>query len=131
MALYTIDKEAIKQLQSPFDIEKYGARYKTDNDYFTFPSPSLDTINKNLYYLLKNSTEKEFEQKYRYRPDYLSYDEYSTTILWQLLLYVNNVFSTEDFDLQTVIVPTLDAIIYILNDLHSIPEPQDLSSVDW
>lgn len=131
MALVTIDKEAIKQLQSPFDIEKFGTRYKTDNDYFTFPSPSLDTINKNLYYLLKNSTEKEFEQKYRYRPDYLSYDEYGTTILWQLLLYVNNVFSTEDFDLQTVIVPTLDAIIYILNDLYSIPEPQDLSSVEW
>ena len=33
------------------------------------------------------------------KPDYLSYDEYGTVQLAQLLMYVNGVSSLEDFDL--------------------------------
>lgn len=126
-----ISTEATQNLQSPLDIEKFGNRYKTSNDLFTFPDPNLLTLDKNLYYLLRNSEETNFEKKYKYRPDYMSYDYYGTVILWEMLLYVNNVFSVEDFDLDTVVIPSLDAVTYVIKDSFQIPDPQDLTSIDW
>jgi hypothetical protein len=126
-----INQEAIRQLQSPLDIERFCERLKTDTDLFTFPNPNLEVIDKNLFYLLKYSKEIDFDQKYRFRPDYLSYDEYGTTILWQLLMYVNGVFSSEDFDLKTVVIPSKDAVVYILQDLFPEPSSQNLTSVSW
>lgn len=126
-----INEEAIKQLKSPLDIEKFGKRYKTSSEYFTFPDPNLKTIEDNLFYLLKHSEEIPFELQYKYRPDYLSYDYYGTTILDKMLMYINNVFSAEDFNLSTVVVPSLDAITFILQDTYAIPEPEDLTEIDW
>jgi len=127
----TIDEEAKRQLRSPLDIERFGQRLKTDNDLYSFPNPNLETIDKNLFYLLRNSQEVKFESKYKYRPDYLSYDYYGTTVLWNLLMYVNGVFSLEDFDLQTVVIPSLQAITYILQDTFSIPDADDLQAIEW
>jgi alpha-L-fucosidase len=126
-----IDNEAIRNLQSPLDIEKFGNRYKTETELFTFPNPNLETIDKNLFYLLKNSQELEFELKYKYRPDYMSYDYYGTTILWELLMYVNSVFSAEDFDLIKVVVPSLQSITDILQDTYRIPNPDELTAIEW
>jgi len=126
-----ISTEATQNIQSPLDIEKFGNRYKTENDYFTFPDPNLTTLDKNLYYLLKHSEEVPFESKYTYRPDYMSFDYYGTVILWEMLLYINNVFSVEDFDLDRVVIPSLDAVTFILKDIFQIPESEDLTSIDW
>lgn len=126
-----ITTEATQNIQSPLDIEKFGPRWKTENDLFTFPDPNLLTLDKNLYYLLRHSEEIQFDGKYKYRPDYLSFDYYGTVILWEMLLYVNNVFSLEDFDLDTVVIPSLDAVTFVLQDSFQIPEPQDLKSIDW
>jgi len=126
-----ITTEATQNIQSPLDIEKFGPRWKTENDLFTFPDPNLLTLDKNLYYLLRHSEEVQFDGKYKYRPDYLSFDYYGTVILWEMLLYVNNVFSLEDFDLDTVVIPSLDAVTFVLQDSFQIPEPQDLKSIDW
>ena len=126
-----INNEATRQLQSPLDIEKFGQRYKTENDLFTFPDPNLETIDKNLFYLLRNSEELDFDLKYTYRPDYLSFDYYGTTILWELLMYVNGIFSLEDFDLVKVIIPSLDSITFILQDQFPVKDPEDLESINW
>ncbi len=126
-----ITTEATQNLQSPLDIEKFGPRWKTENDLFTFPDPNLLTLDKNLYYLLRHSEEVDFESKYKYRPDYLSYDYYGTVILWEMLLYINNVFSLEDFDLNTVVIPSLEAVTFVIQDSFQIPDPEDLQSIDW
>jgi len=126
-----ITTEAIQNLQSPLDIEKFGPRWKTENNLFTFPDPNLLTLDKNLYYLLRNSEEIAFEAQYKYRPDYLSYDYYGTVILWEMLLYINNVFSIEDFDLDTVVVPSLDAVNFVIQDSFQIPDSEDLESIGW
>jgi hypothetical protein len=126
-----IDREAKRQSKSPLDIEKFGDRFKTLNDYFSFPDPSLTTIDKNLFYLLRNSDELPFESKYSYRPDYLSFDLYGTVILWELLLYVNGVPSVEDFVLDRVIVPSLESIIFILQDSFPERDVNDLQAIDW
>jgi hypothetical protein len=126
-----INNEAISQLQSPLDIEKFGQMYKTESEYFSFPDPNLEAIDKNLFFLLRNSKEIPFESKYKYRPDYLSFDQYGTTILWELLMYVNGIFSTEDFDLINVVIPSLDSITSILEDLYPIPEALELQAINW
>jgi alpha-L-fucosidase len=128
----TIDNEARQQRRSPFDISKMSDRFKTSNGLFSFDSPSLDTIEKNLYFLLRQSTVKNFERKYRFRPDYLSFDEYGTPILDKLLMYVNNVQTVEDFkDLKEVIIPTKSSIVEILKDNFPDKDPADLDEVDW
>jgi hypothetical protein len=127
----TIDNEAKRQLRSPLDFERFGNRLKTSNNYYSFPDPNLETIDKNLFYLLRNSQEVEFESKYKYRPDYLSYDYYGTVILADLLMYVNGVFSLEDFDLEKVVIPSLQSITYILPDTFSIPDADDLTVIEW
>jgi len=126
-----INREVRENIKSPLDFERFSQRFKTGNDLFTFPDPNLQTIEKNLYYLLRHSEEKKFESKYRYRPDYMSFDYYGTVMLWQLLMYVNSVFSVEDFNLDVVIIPSLDAVTFILQDIFPIEKPQDLQSINW
>lgn len=128
---YTIDQEAKNFAKSPFSIEKMGDRYKTNNDLFSFPSPTLSTIEKYLFFLLRNSTVKIMDAKYRWKPDYLSHAEYGTVILWELLMYVNQVFSVEDFNLKEVVVPSLPAIIEMNQANFPKKDVNDLISVNW
>lgn len=127
----TIDQETRQIIRSPFDISNMSRMYKTSNDLFIFQSPSLDTIENNLYFLLRNSKEIDFDRKYKFRPDYLSFDEYGTVILDQLLMYVNNIFSPEDFELSKVIIPTLEAIVTMLQDNFPDKDQDELTSIDW
>ena len=127
---YTIDQEAQRFAASPFSIERMADRYKTDNDLFSFPSPTLETIEKYLFFLLRNSTVKTMDSKYRWKPDYLSHAEYGTVILWELLMYVNQVFSVEDFDLKEVVIPSLSAIIEMNQANFPKKDVDELTSVN-
>lgn len=127
----TIDRESRQRVNLAININFAGDRYKTDNEYFTFPSPSLETIDQHLYYLLTHAKEKEFERQYYMRPDYLSYDEYGTVSLAQLLMYVNSVPSIEFFDLKTVIIPSMSAITEMLKDKYPKRKVADLTGVTW
>ena len=71
------------------------------------------------------------DSKYRWKPDYLSYDEYGTVVLWQLILYVNSVFAVEDFDLKDVVVPSLSAIIEMNQSNFPKKAVAELTSVNW
>ena len=112
----TIDQESRQRIRIPFDIDNMCNRYKTDSEIYVFPSFSLWTIQKNLFYLLRNSVLVEFDPKYKYRPDYMSYDEYGTVSLAYLLMYINSVDCIEDFDLNSVIIPSLSSIVDICKD---------------
>jgi hypothetical protein len=127
----TIDRESKQRSNLAIDINFSGDRYKTDNGLFTFPAPTLATIDQYLYYLLTNAVEKKFDRQYLMRPDYLSFDEYGTVSLAQLLMYVNSVPSIEMFDLQTVVIPSLSAITEMLKDKFPKREVADLTEVDW
>jgi hypothetical protein len=123
--MITIDQESRQNILSPIDLDNMTNRYRTSSGLFIFSSPDLWTIEKNLFYLLRNSTLVEFNSKYRYRPDYFSYDEYGTVQLAQLIMYVNNCPSIEDFDLVQVVIPSMSSIVEILSD--KIPAPSDVS----
>jgi len=127
----TIDQEAIQFKNLAIDINRMSDRFKTANGYFSFPSPTLWTIEKNLFYLLRNSVKKDFEQKYVMKPSYLSFDEYETVCLSQLLMFVNNVTCIENFNLSTVIIPSFDAIVEICQDNFAEKESDNLTEVTW
>jgi hypothetical protein len=127
-----IDDESKQFARSPFDIGKMGNRYKTENELFSFPSPTLATIEKNLFFLLRNSSFDIWEPKYRFRPDYLSFDTYGVVTLWELLMYVNGVFSVEDFDdLTNVVVPSLQSVIELNRDNFPKKPTDELFEVNW
>jgi len=128
---YTIDKEAESYSLSTFNIENMCDRYKTDNLFFSFPSPTLATIEKHLFFLLKYSTVKVFESKYRYRPDYLSFDEYGTVVLWEFLMFINQVPSLEDFDIPEVVIPSLEAIITMTRSNFPKKPVDRLQEINW
>jgi hypothetical protein len=128
---YTIDQEAASRELQSIDVNYAGDRYKTTNEIFVFPSPILELYEQHLYYLLKNSEVKDLNRKYIMRPDYLSYDEYNTTNLAHLLMFVNSVRAVEEFNLLKVVVPTFQAIIEILKDKFSQKEIEDLLEVTW
>jgi len=133
MAL-TVDNEATSRARQSIDFEKQSDRLKTDNNYFTFPDPNLETIEKYLFYLLKNSEEVDFDgSRYTYRPDYVSYDFYGTSSLDKLLMFVNGIRTVEDFiGLKTIVVPSLDAITFMLKDnFDPSKDVEDLESVGW
>lgn len=129
--MLTIDSESRQRVNLPYDIDFVGDRYRTENGIFNFPAPSLWTIEKNLFYLLKNSTQVLLARQYYYRPDFLSYDTYNTVSLWYLLLYVNQVACIEDFTLDTVVIPTPEAVVDICQDKFPAKDRTDLQKVKW
>jgi hypothetical protein len=129
--MITLNNETEKYKRSPLDISKMGTKYRTENKYYVFQSPTLETIEKNYFWLLRNSKIKKFNQKYRFRPDYLSNKEYGTPMLWQLLMFINGVFSVEEFDLVEVIIPALEVIMEITKDNYPDLPPDQFRSIAW
>jgi len=130
----TIYDEAVSRSRQAIDFEKQGDRYKTNDNYFTFPDPNLYTLEKYLYFLLKSSREVEFDNSvYQYRPDYVSYDYYGTPNLDKLIMFVNGVRTVEDFiNLKTVLIPSLQSINVILQDnFNPDKDVDELDSVGW
>lgn len=126
-----IDNEVKQRIRHPLELDNMADRYKTETEIFTFTSPSLWVLEKHLYFLLRNSTKKDFDSKYTMRPDYLSYDEYGTVTLAPLLMYVNGVPSIEDFELLKVIVPDLQSIVEIIQDKFRKKTTDELEEVAW
>jgi len=128
----TIDNEAEQAIRSPLDWERTGQRFKTDNDLFTLPDPNRVTVDQNLFYLLKNAVEVPFEHQYNYRPDYVSHDYYGTTILANVILYINSVRLPEEFvELDVLLIPAFDAVITMLQDNFPEEKSEDLDSINW
>jgi hypothetical protein len=127
-----IDTETIQRIRIPTDLDFMGERYKTNNDLYTFTSPSLWTMEKNLFFLLKNSIKTDLNKKYIRKPYLLSFDQYGVVTLEYLIMYVNGIYCSEEFDIPTVILPTLSSIIEMCSD--KFPRKEDtsnLTSVGW
>ena len=130
--MITITGEANAQLKSPLNLTRKSDKFRTTNGLIVFPSPSIDTIEKNIFYLLKNSVEKLFDRKYLMKPSYLSYDEYGTQYLGDMLMLVNNTYCLEDFDMSYVIIPKLSALIKInIDNYSSFDKYENLMEIDW
>ena len=119
MATPNIQSESALLSSNNLDIDKLRRKYvKRDSDIGVyFVSPYLLAYEKYRQYLLKNSNLRQLISKYYYRPDYLSYDVYGTTMFWTILLFINNVPSIEDFTIDEVYIPSYSSI-NTLSDLR-------------
>jgi hypothetical protein len=128
----TINSEVRQRIQSPLDLDRMADTYKTENLKYVFTSPSLFTLERNLYYLMANSIEVDLEIKYIRKPWLLAWNQYGSVSLEYLLMYVNGVSCPEAFEMPTVILPTMSAIISICYD--SFTKKSDvnkITSVNW
>jgi len=125
----TIDDESRRYSIQSIDFDNMRERLRTDNGIYMFPNPNIYTLEKNLFYLLKYSVEKKLDTKYFMKPEYLSIDEYGNPSLWLVLMYVNNVFSKEDFTMSTVVIPSFQSIVTICKDNFTKVPPSELTSV--
>lgn len=130
MAIVTIDVDAKRKAKLITDIDQFRERYKTSNSIFEFPSFSMWPLEKNRFYLLRNSKKRILETKYFYRPDYLSYDEYGVEILWPILLFVNGCFSREEFTMQEVLTPSMSSIITVCRDKFGAMDLTEVQEVN-
>jgi hypothetical protein len=129
--MQTIDSDSALRILYPFEIDKMAPRYKTENGIYTFTSPSMYSIEKNYFFLLRNSVVKQFEQKYIYKPSYMSYDEYGVVNLDLLLMYVNGISCAEEFNLETVIVPIMSAVVDMCQDKFPEKQISELEKIAW
>ena len=126
-----VDIESKRRKRLRVDIDKHRFIYRTfevDSDSNTsvlinFVSPSIFIYETFRFYLLKNSVLKELDTKYYFRPDYLSYDEYCTTVIWTMILYINGISNIESFiNIEKLYIPTMDAIYRVAdNSLNGTP----------
>lgn len=129
---YTIDNEVRQRIRIPLDLDFMANRYQTSNGIYTFTSPSMWTIEKNLFYLLKHSVEVDLDQKYIRKPWLLAYDQYQLVTLEYLIMYVNGVPSPEEFDISSVVLPSMDAIVRICDDKFSKKDNvNSLEKIEW
>jgi len=132
MSSITIDLEAKQRIRIPFDVDFFCNRYQTENEKFVFSSPSIETLEKNLFYLLKNSYHVDLESKFVRKPWLLSYEQYGTVTLDYLIMYINDVSCVEDFNIPSVILPTMSAIIKICQDkVTKTSKPNLLEKIEW
>jgi hypothetical protein len=129
--MITIDIEAKSNAKLQTNIDFMGQKYVCEINPYIVPSPSLWALEKNLYYLLRNSREETFKSKYLYKPSYMSYDEYGTVTLDYILMYVNNVRCIEEFNLSTVIIPEYGAISDICKDRFKNESITDFKTIKW
>jgi len=125
---YTIDLDSIRGAKLIVDIDNFKTKYVQKSDFTKvfFVSPSLPTFDRFRYVLLKNSVKKQMTPRYQFRPDYLSYDEYGTVILWPLLLYINDIPSIEEFDIPEAIIPDFATINELTNYGEALSPIEDV-----
>jgi len=129
--LITIDHVASSRKKSSLNFDKMTDRYLATTEFIKVPSPDIWVLRKNFYFLLKHSVKKQFNKKYIMKPSYMSFDEYGTVILENVLMYMNNVLTVEDFNLDYVIVPNLEALIYISVDNYREKSTSEMPTIDW
>lgn len=117
----SIKTEAARNAKLSTDIDNFRNRYvdfdSNNNIEVIFPSFDILTFDKNLFILLNQSEEVKFKTRWYMRPDYVSFDYYKTVIYWPLIMYINNVYTIEEFvDFETILVPPYTSIFQLFND---------------
>lgn len=130
-----IGEEARIQSTISSDIDCFRNNYsineqQTDGSlvHINLVAPAITLFDKYRFYILQNCSKERLELKYRLRPDYLSYDKYGTTNWWNLILYINDIPTIEEFDIENVLIPNLDCIGK-LNEIAS--DMRELSLINY
>ena len=117
----SIKTESSRNSKLATDLDNFRNRY-SDVDpingiQVTFPAFDILTFEKNLFIMLNNSERIKFKNRWYMRPDYTSFDMYGTVIYWNLIMYINNIYTIEEFvDFETILVPPYSTVFKLFND---------------
>ncbi len=92
-----------------------NANGSTSDVNIKFVAPKLFLFEEFRFTLLKNSVTKPLTPLRYYRPDYVSYEEYGTINLWAMLLFINDIPTIEDFDVEHIKIPSKSSIMKLTN----------------
>ena len=128
----TIEIEAYRNSKLVTDLDNFRGRYVEKDDVtgniVVFPSSEIYAYEQNLFRLIAESKKRKFIPRWTMRPDYTSFDIYATVIYWPLILYVNNIYSIEDYtDMSEILTPPVS----LINELVRTRVPKkDVQEVD-
>lgn len=117
----TIKLEAKRNLAKATDLDNFRSRY-VERDIIHgvsvfYPSSEIYSFEHNYFVLLSKADYVEFKPAWEMRPDYTSFDMYGNVIYWPLLLFINDVYSIEDYrDLEGVYIPSYRSVLQITRD---------------
>lgn len=91
------------------------------NDYLRHENMILDDVLIKAFHnynslIKRNLYQVKGKKRYDFRPDYVAYDYYRDTNLWPLILYVNNIFSCDQFKLEVINLLETDTLSYIISN---------------
>lgn len=117
----SIKTEASRNSKLATDLDNFRNRYSdvdsVNGIQVTFPAFDILTFEKNLFIMLNNCEKIKFKNRWYMRPDYTSYDMYGTVIYWNLIMYLNNVYTIEEFvDFDTILIPPYSTVFKLFND---------------
>ena len=119
--------------------DKYKFRVLVIKEDNSLAVEEIITIDLNIpflelyrYMILASSETKLMKSKWKLRPDYISYEHYQTTSLDFLILFINNVFSIVDFDMEYVIIPSLNVVTELITiNMSEYPERNTIKSISF
>lgn len=137
MAYTTIGTEARVKSTLSSDVDKFRGKYRTYEEQvdsskigITFVSPIVSLYDRYRFFILQNSEKKTLALNHKYRPDYVSYEEYGTTNWWTLILYINDIKCIEEFDKDEILVPSMDCITKLMEKSTETLPIKDLNQDD-
>ena len=93
---------------------------------------NIPFLERYRYMILAGSETIVMKPRWKLRPDYVSYDHYQTTSLDFLILYINNVFSIVDFNMEYVIVPNMAIVTELISiNMSEYPERNTIKSINF
>ncbi len=113
----TIKREANRNAKLATNVDVLRSRYVDANDEVSvyFPAFEIWSYEQKLFELLESSQKVPYQTRWNQRPDYVSFDFYSTVVYWEVILFVNQINNIEDFmDLDHVFIPSFNKILELV-----------------
>jgi len=96
----------------------YGTKHQLNQFKDVYLEPfSFEELNFYSNILSEDMTEIVFDERYRYKPQYVSYDYYNTTRLTNVILFFNKIFHPCDFEYgktnNKIFIPKIENIMKV------------------
>jgi len=109
LSIYSSDLDNYRRLYSMNEVDE------EESFLIQFVAPKQYLWEEYRFYLLQESITKPLKPELYYRPDYVSYYEYGSINLWSLLLFINDIPTIEDFNVDNIKVPSKLSIMNLAN----------------
>lgn len=89
-----------KAVSNPYLLENISNHYVFEEEVHM----SFNILRKYENLIRANVISVPMESKWKYKPEYCSYDYYGTTDFWYLVMFVNNIYNPLQFNMDTVLL---------------------------